>query len=150
MSLPVPWVERIFDKLTVRYGRDFIGRWEGVNITAVKQDWADELARFQQNPDAIRYGLDNLPIGKPPTVAEFAAICNGRPEAVPRALPSPKADPERVAQAIQGVRKAISQSEPKSWAWRLKAREDSGEKLTQAQRDMWRSVVLPRLASEEV
>lgn len=76
MSLPLPWVERIFTKLTMIYGRDFIGRWEGLDISEVKADWAHELAGFKDHPDSIAYALKNMPDnGKPPTVLEFRAIC---------------------------------------------------------------------------
>lgn len=29
MSLPAAWIDKIFTKLTLAYGRDFLGRWEG-------------------------------------------------------------------------------------------------------------------------
>lgn len=81
MSLPMSWVDRIFTKLTMIYGRDFLGRWEGLDITEVKSDWAHELAGFKDHPDSISYALKNMPdSGKPPTVLEFRAMCRKAPE----------------------------------------------------------------------
>lgn len=98
MALPSPWVDKIFEKLSLVYGRDFIGRWEGLNIDAVKADWAHELDGFQQRPQAIKHGLETLPPSKPPTVLEFREICRRAPEFAPKALPEPKATPEQKAQ----------------------------------------------------
>lgn len=81
MSLPLPWVEKIFQKLSLVYGRDFLGRWEGIPIEDVKSDWAHELSGYQQSPDAISYALQHLP-NKPPTVLEFRTICQAAPRVV--------------------------------------------------------------------
>jgi hypothetical protein len=81
MSLPMPWVDRIFTKLTMIYGREFLGRWEGLNIDEVKADWASELSGFKEFPDSIAYALNNMPEGiKPPTVLDFRAMCRKAPE----------------------------------------------------------------------
>jgi len=64
MSLPLPWVERIFQKLTLNFGRDFTSRWEGVPLDEVKSDWAFELRGFQQNPAAIKHGIETTINGK--------------------------------------------------------------------------------------
>jgi hypothetical protein len=81
MSLPLPWVEKIFQKLTLVYGRDFLGRWEGIPLEEVKADWAHELAGYRNSHDALAYALQNLP-RKPPTVLEFRAICEAAPRVV--------------------------------------------------------------------
>ena len=39
--------------------------------------------------------------------------------------------------------------DPKGWAWRLKAREESGERLTKAQRDMWRAALRVELEVQQ-
>lgn len=133
MSLPMPWVDRIFLKLTLTFGRDFLSRWEGVPIEDVKADWAHELRGFQQNPSAIAYGLENCLAGKPPTVHEFKTACSRRPEASPR-LSSPVVDPVIAARVLEGLR-AQKQVEAgtKDWARRLKARHVAGDKLSRYQ-----------------
>lgn len=43
---------------------------------------------------------------------------------------------------LQGLRRALGPREnPREWAHRLREREQRGEQLSQAQRDMWRSVL---------
>ena len=66
-ALPLAWVEKVFRKLTVVYGRDFMARWEGQEINDVIEDWAEELAGFVNWPEAIAWALKNLPDSKPPT-----------------------------------------------------------------------------------
>lgn len=73
MSLPIVFIDQIFAKLTLIYGRDFAGRWEGMNVSDVKADWAHELDGLDRSPQRIAYALKNLPLSKPPTVLEFRA-----------------------------------------------------------------------------
>ena len=137
MSLPAAWVEKIFEKLTVTYGHQFLGRWSGLDLEAVKADWAHELARFQQNPKALAYALENLPAGDPPTVLEFRAICNRRPDDPGPALPAP--DPaglKRVAGALAGLeiaQKSVAQHAEECFA-NLRQLERE-ERLSAGQRD---------------
>lgn len=108
MSLPLNWVNRIFDKLTMVYGHDFINRWRDLDLEAVKADWAHELAGFEKHPEAIAHALKCLPTGKPPTVLEFRDIARKCPPPVFKALPAPKADPEKVRQFIEQARAALT------------------------------------------
>lgn len=78
MAMPSSWVDKIFQKLTLTYGRDFLGRWEGVPLEEVKADWAHELDGYENAPHAIHYALKNLP-PKPPTVLDFRALCQKAP-----------------------------------------------------------------------
>lgn len=140
MSLPKPWVERIFAKLTLTYGRDFLSRWEGLDMEAVQADWAHELQAYAQNQDAIKKALQSLPEGKPPTVLEFRALCRGAPGDGPLKLSYAQADPAVVAAALSGLKRPDS-NHPKAWAWALKDREERGDRLSIAQRDMWREAL---------
>lgn len=138
MSLPLPWIEKIFQKLTLAYGRDFLGRWEGVPIADVKTDWADCLSGFGGQPQAIAWALANLPDSKAPTAQEFRAICRRAPAPdVPR-LPEPKADPARMAAElarlapVRAATAATAFVDHRAWAKRLIARHDAGEVLNRA------------------
>ena len=131
MSLPTPWVEKIFHKLTLTYGRDFVSKWEGLDMEEVKADWAHELRGLQQNPASIAYGLEHCIAGKPPTVHEFKAACVRRIE-TNLALPGPVADPAFVASVIAKIAKP-SGHDMKAWARILKTRHDAGEKLSRYQ-----------------
>lgn len=129
MSLPMPWIDKIFQKLTLTFGRDFLDRWKGVPIEDVKADWAHELRGLQQNPSAIAYGLEHCLAGKPPTVQEFKAACYRKPDTT-RLLPSPTVDPVIAAKVINGLRAARTpEIGMKDWAHRLKARHVAGAKL---------------------
>lgn len=147
MSLPANWVDRIFSKLTLTYGAAFMRTYEGLPLDEVKANWADELSGFQQCPSAIGYGLEHLPTGKPPNVLEFREICRREP-ARTLALPAPKAKPidPAILRATRAAFKGAGDPDPKGWAKRLQAREMAGEKLTAAQRSMWRAAIGGNLA----
>lgn len=112
MSLPIPWVDRIFEKLTLTYGREFIARWDncGMPIADVKADWAHELGGFEAHPGSIAYALENLPADRPPTVMQFRAICRMAPLPTLPALTSPKADPDRVRAEIAKLKGMFTRS----------------------------------------
>lgn len=133
MSLPMPWVEKIFLKLTLTFGRGFTDRWDESSLQAVKEDWAHELRFFQQNPSAIAYGLENCLAGKPPTVQEFKTVCNRKPDTTPL-LPSPVVDPVIAAKVLGGLRQSAAPvGGMKDWAYRLKGRHEAGDKLNRNQ-----------------
>ncbi len=134
MSLPLKWIDRVFEKLTITYGRDFMDRWKGLNTADVKTDWANELAGFEQWGEAIAYALENLPASKPPTVIEFRDIARKAPKPDRLALPEPKPDPERAAAELAKLAPIVKAAKSptidhKAWAKRLMARHDAGEKL---------------------
>lgn len=140
MPLPEPWVDRIFAKLTVTYGAAWLRMWEGCDLTAVKADWAQELAAYQQNPDAIRFGLENLP-EKPPNVLQFRDACRRMPRNDLLNLPLPEPDPAMVAMVKEVFAKAERIAGDKTWARQLKSREEGGERLSLAQRNAWRDAL---------
>lgn len=151
MSLPAAWVDRLFAKLTLTYGQRFLGLYAGLDLQAVKDDWGATLAVFAQNPDAIRHGIENLPCDQPPNALQFRDICRRRPDAAPKALPAPKADPERLAAQLRrlGALKG-STNNPRQWAWDLMDRERRQkpkqpvtvrEGLTRFQRQAWREAL---------
>ena len=138
MSLPESWVERIFARLLVRYGAMWLRMWEGVPMEAVAADWSRELSGL--SGDALSHALENLPADRPPTVAQFKALACSRVPPAPPVLPAPKADPQRVASIVSGMR-ISRQNDPMAWAHALRDREQRGDRLTIAQRDMWRAAL---------
>ena len=145
--LPELWVEKIFTKLTVAYGREFLGRWEGLDLAAVKVDWAQELDGYVHHPHALAYALGNLPADKPPTAKQFRVICNSAPTPTLLALPRPV---EPMSDEIRAKVTAAVQvhSDPKAWAKRLRDIETNqggwmpnGSKMTRAAREMWRTAL---------
>ena len=128
MSLPMPWIDKIFMKLTLVYGRDFLNRWEGLTIGDVKTDWAHELAGFNENPEAIAHALQNLPADKPPNVYQFRAIARSLPSKQAM-LPKPAAaSPDVVAaqlMAMVPIKKQLK-VDGKEWARRIVGCADAG------------------------
>lgn len=104
MSMPTLWVEKIFQKLILAYGRDFTGRWEGVPMDEVKADWAHELDGYENSPHAIAYALQNLPL-KPPTVYEFRMICRNAP-----AKPVPMLERASATYTPEVAKKALAEA----------------------------------------
>lgn len=134
MSLPLPWVDKIFHKLTLVYGRDFIGRWEGLELADVKTDWAHELAGFENFPDGISFALSNMPAGRPPNVLEFRAMAYRAPKPELKQIEAPKANPDKVAEelrkAVAAVKKPAQNGvDHKAWAKALIARDAAGERV---------------------
>lgn len=116
MSLPVAWVDRIFTRMTLNYGVEFLNRYKGQNMTDIKTDWCDQLAGYEKSPDAISFALENLP-EKPPTVMVFKNLCRQAPTVEPVALPMPKVNPEIAAKVLNGLKAAPSvKVDHEAWA----------------------------------
>lgn len=132
MSLPTAWVDRIFEKLSLAYGRDFLGRWEGIDLNAVKSDWSHELAGFERFPEAIAHALTHLDPAKPPTVFQFRELARKAPRPEDKQLPAPKASPEVVAEQLKRLAPMLVRAEPradKGWAHAIMSRVNAGERL---------------------
>lgn len=99
--LPQHWVEKLFRKLSARYGKAFLGQYDGVALEDVMADWAEELGGFGARPEALAHAIANLP-ERAPNVAQFRALCVGAPSAAP-ALPPVPADPARVQAELAKV-----------------------------------------------
>jgi hypothetical protein len=142
--LPLHWVDRLFGMLGVRYGSQWLLMWEGLDLAAVKADWSQLLAGMDrpERQDALRYGIEHLPPDRPPTAAQFKAICNRAPEYVkPIALPAPAVNPEGVARLRSMLADVGRPKDPRAWAHALKERHEAGERLSMTQIDMYRSAL---------
>lgn len=154
MSLPLKAVERLFDRLAATYGTEWLRRWEGLDDAAIKTLWAHELAQFAGNLGAVAWALENLP-PRSPNVIEFRNLCRQAPRPVEAQLPSPKADPQRLAAELakladvkKAARAAVSTIDRKAWARRLMARHEAGEKLNLACLRFAREALRLRLETE--
>jgi len=130
MSLPAAWVDKIFTKLALVYGRDFSSRWEGLNLMDVKTDWGHELDGYDKHPKAIAYALQNLP-ARPPTVLEFRGLARAAPSEQVLALDAPRANAERVAAQLQKMapmRLPVA-VDNREWARRIVSRHAQGERV---------------------
>ena len=141
------WVDSLFARLAVRYGVDWVRKWEGVPMDAVKADWATELSGM--SGESIKYALENLPQDRPPsTAAAFRALSANRPQYVQPQLAAPKADDAVVASAVAKALGPKNDADPKAWAWELRRKEMACVRLTPAQRSMWREALKYELASD--
>ena len=132
MSLPSKWTDKIFSKLTLVYGRDFLGRWEGMEICDIKADWSHELDGYENRPKAIAWALDNLPPSKPPTVLEFRKLCNTLPQETTVFLAAPRAS---ITCVMDALAKLMQKPAPigfssKEWAHRILKKYDAGEMVS--------------------
>jgi len=120
MPLPLQTVDDIFAKLSLAYGHRFLSIWDGFPLEDVKADWAKELDAFVDKPEAIAYGLDNLPAGRPPDVFEFRTICRRRPEPARQAsLPdmAPRRIPEVLREKIAALKAPRTDGVPERERW---------------------------------
>lgn len=72
MPLPLQYVERIHQRLMVRYGSAWVSKWAGVDQAAIQADWAEQLDGM--TPDQIKAALLNLPVDFPPTCTAFRKL----------------------------------------------------------------------------
>ena len=126
------WVDEIFNRLTVRYGRSFTSRWDGIDIALVKADWARELAGFAMWPEAISWAFDHLDATHAPTVTVFRDTAFKAPKPQRQALPEPVADKARVEAALKGLAPAPDYNRYNDWIRAGLERIRAGEKMTPA------------------
>lgn len=124
----------------MRYGSAWLNKWKGVDLGDVQADWADVLGGYGQAPDAIAHALNNLPPDMPPTVGQFAALCRNAPRYAPVALPAPVVDPA-ISAAVKAAYQPKAGTASKAWAHALRRKEQASDRLTAAQRSMWRAAL---------
>ncbi len=144
MKLPSDWVDRIFTVMTVRYGEQWLRKWEGVPIASVRDDWAVQLGWLWRRPEALNFALDHLPVDAPPNAVQFKAIAARCPDAPYKHLPAPPVDRELARRAAARLREVAESLRSAGTAGpialrALRAREDAGEKLTPGQRGYLRA-----------
>lgn len=103
MPLPASLVERLFEKLAIRYGAAFMQQWRGADPAHVKADWAEVLEGF--DGPTIGYALRYLP-SAPINAGQFRDICRRAPTPDPSPrLPRPdeRPDPQRVAELMARI-----------------------------------------------
>lgn len=132
MSLPADWVEYIFSKLTLTYGRDFLSRWEGLSAEDVKADWAHELDGFDSHPALIEHALKHLP-ERAPTVIEFRRIARGGPDIQPNRprleapTPATRESRQRLLAGLQPILRRPAR-DPLQWARELLRDHEAGHR----------------------
>lgn len=72
-ALPATWIERIFDKMLLEYGKKFVDQWSGTDPDKLVAHWATELSGY--TGIEIKRGLDAMKKEWPPTLPEFKNLC---------------------------------------------------------------------------
>jgi hypothetical protein len=73
-ALPEKWVERLFERMLLDYGRKFSEQWGGADTDALIAHWSRELAGY--SGAELKRGLDALATRDwPPTLPEFKKLC---------------------------------------------------------------------------
>lgn len=125
MSFPLSWVDSLFNKFAVLYGNKFSSQYAGADMDEVRREWVRQLDGFERHKEALVYAVQHLPADWPPTVLEFKELLRRAPAPEAPALPAPKADPARVAEALSQMARPEPQG-PKAWAHRLIEKHERG------------------------
>jgi len=138
MPLPFPFVERIHQRLQVRYGSAWVAKWAGIDQAEIQADWADALDGM--SVESIRKAFESLPPDFPPTATAFRALGHIPEERQPAPqLPPP--DPvgmKRIAGALGSV--VNHQETPAEWMQRLRRDVEAGN-ASRARKEHYRIAV---------
>jgi hypothetical protein len=128
-TLSDSYIARIFDRLLGKYGNGFLSKFSRIDekgrdigLLGAKEAWAEELAGFQDKPDAIAYAIRNLPPDFPPNAMQFAELCRAGAKHVKSNAPALAytPDPEKskafAAKLAAMVSKGVQGSDPIFWA----------------------------------
>ncbi|WP_440966127.1 hypothetical protein ACL58G_07810 [Massilia sp. GER05] len=90
-ALPEAWIERLFERMLLEYGKRFGDQWAQANMDKLIAHWAAELAGY--SGAELKRGVDALASRDwPPTLPEFKRMCR------------PPVDPMRAYyEAVAGV-----------------------------------------------
>lgn len=73
-ALPEKWVERLFERMLLDYGKKFGDQWAQTDMDTLIAHWARELAGY--TGAELKRGLDALATREwPPTLPEFKKLC---------------------------------------------------------------------------
>jgi len=73
-ALPESWVERLFERMLLTYGKKFSDQWGAADTDSLIAFWSQELASY--SGVELKRGLDALATRDwPPTLPEFKKLC---------------------------------------------------------------------------
>lgn len=128
-ALPNAWIDRLFERFALMYGKHWFDQWGGLAIDDVKAAWATDLA-FASG-EQVRKALDHCRANNkfPPTSPEFVGLCKAFSTTYDRpALPDyskAEIDP-KVRAEIAKFLTAAANRDPKNWARQILAEEAAG------------------------
>jgi hypothetical protein len=128
-ALPNAWIDRLFERFALMYGKHWFDQWGGLAIDDVKAAWATDLA-FASG-EQVRKALDHCRTHNkfPPTSPEFVGLCKAFSATYDRpALPDYSKG--EIAPAVRAeIAKFLTAAEkrdPKDWARRILAEQAAG------------------------
>lgn len=105
------WVTEIFRRMELTFGSKFSNLWRNVDPEEMRRYWAEKLAGFADNPEAIKSAMDACDARtEPPNLPEFLQLCRdaARRQAPKHlALEAPKMDPEIAKQRLAEISKQL-------------------------------------------
>lgn len=134
MSLPIPAIDRLFQRLAATYGAAWERSMGSSPIADVKTAWAHELQGFANHLEALAWALENLP-ERCPNVIEFRNLARRAPEPETPRLPEPKADPVRIRAELAKLQPILQKARKDNsddrlaWARRIVSRRQQGERI---------------------
>lgn len=132
-AIPIKWVDKIFERFMVLYGRKFAEMWAGIPEDGLKKAWAEDLAQYKSRPEAIKWALEACKrLDWPPTMSEFLKLCEQAPKPIEALhLPAP-IDKEKAAMRLDAAAGALlhkNETDHLRWAKRLDLSERAKEMI---------------------
>lgn len=152
MPMPLKAIDRLFDRLSATYGKQFADLYAGLDIQSIKTTWAMELDHWgtEDGLKSIAWALENLP-EYAPNVIQFKKLVRSAPAPeVPR-LPEPKADPQRLKEELEKLGSVVGEMKKSTgpnldWARRIVVKHKGGLKVPPAVLKMAREALNERSA----
>lgn len=137
MSLSSKAIDRLFERLELTYGAEWLRKWEGSPIADVKSLWAHELGYYENSLEAVAWAIENLP-ERCPNAIEFRNLCHSAPSTETPRLPEPKVSPESILVEVAKLgdlkKKVLSSADSahdgRAWARRILGRYEAGNRIT--------------------
>jgi hypothetical protein len=130
-ALPSAWIDRLFERFALMYGNQWLAKWQGLDLAAVKASWAADLAFA--SADQIRKALEHCKARQvhPPSSPEFVGLCRSfAPAMDTRSM----LEDQRKGDIPDGVRQAIAEfltpgrkRDPRDWAREILALHAEGK-----------------------
>ncbi|MDE2104030.1 MAG: hypothetical protein KGL39_42730 [Patescibacteria group bacterium] len=106
MSLPLPVIDRLFQRLAATYGAAWDRSLGNAPMVDVKTVWGEELTGFSDRLGLIAWALENLP-ERCPNVIEFRNLCRHAP-----LLDAPRIEQERKAATPERIAAELAKLTP--------------------------------------
>jgi hypothetical protein len=113
MPLAPSWIDALFSRFEAMYGKQFIDKWQNVDMVMVKEEWADALDGM--DGETIKKALNACRLNNPypPNSPEFYQLCRQFRVASHRnvlGLPKPNYPKEKALENLAKMKQMLSES----------------------------------------